>query len=339
MIRVLADFHHHALWQSYVLLCRRFGWELYRPIGMDWFTEWYWNFEREWHGDRVARQYLEPWGSDETFPEWSERADHKNPGETFRMVTLEQFHDQTWDVVISSLPPNDRGFAKLAAGKGAKFVSQVGNQGQTISYELDPIILASASGVPIPGRGLIYHQEFSLDTFRYEPPVGFGPFASFVNCFPETPEYPRFVELAKGHPGLDCRVYGSYGSAPKDDLAEADIVATPDIADAMREAGAIYHAKYWSDGFGHVIHNAFAVGRPVIGSFRYYRDKLAAPLWVEGKTSYDIDRMSRDEIAATVRGLRADPDRYRAMCEAAAARFREVVDFDGEAEAIRGLLE
>ena len=29
-----------------------------------WFHEGYWNFERQWHGDAVAKQYLEPWGSD-----------------------------------------------------------------------------------------------------------------------------------------------------------------------------------------------------------------------------------------------------------------------------------
>jgi hypothetical protein len=37
---------------------------LYRPIGMDWFEQGYWNHERKWHGDAIAKQYLEPWGSD-----------------------------------------------------------------------------------------------------------------------------------------------------------------------------------------------------------------------------------------------------------------------------------
>ena len=45
MIRILADFHHHALWESLRLVFEeRFGWELYRPIGMDWFIEGYWLF-------------------------------------------------------------------------------------------------------------------------------------------------------------------------------------------------------------------------------------------------------------------------------------------------------
>lgn len=305
---------------------------------MEWFDAGYWQFERKWHGDAVARQYLSRYDSDVDRGDWWERPDRKNPGETFRMVTLDQFRAQHWDVVIASVPDNERGFASLANAVDAKFVVQVGNEAQFIDHGLRPIVLASAANVYFD-RGVTYHQEFDLGTFRYEPPAGFGPLASFVNCFPETPEYPRFRDLATAHPDLDARVYGAYGSAPLDELAQGDIEATPDVADAMRASGAIYHAKYWSDGFGHVIHNAFAVGRPVIGSYRYYRDKLAAPLWVEGVTSFDIDRLSRDEVAATIRALRDDPERYVAMCEAAAARFREVVDFDAEAEAIRGLLE
>lgn len=338
-MRILADFHHHALWQSYVLLCRRFGWDLFRPIGMEWFDTGIWNFEREWHGDKVARQYLEPWGDDVPRADWSERVDRKNPGETYRMVTLEQFRDQPWDVVICSLPPNEVGFAGLAREKGARYVVQVGNQGQYVNYSLKPIVLASASGVPIEeGRGLIYHQEFDLGIFRYEAPAGFGPVRSFVNCFAETPEYPRFRAFTEAATDLRWEVYGSYGSVPPDEFAAGDIEATPDIADAMRGAGVIWHAKYWSDGFGHVIHNAFAVGRPVFGSSHYYRDKLAGPLWVEGVTSHDVDAMGPAGVADRLRFLRDHPDEHLRMCDASARRFREVVDFDTEAEQIRELL-
>lgn len=49
-MRVLADYHHHDLFESLAILFEdRLGWELYRPIGMEWFDEGYWNFERAWH--------------------------------------------------------------------------------------------------------------------------------------------------------------------------------------------------------------------------------------------------------------------------------------------------
>ena len=51
-----------------------------------------------------------------------------------------------------------------------------------------------------------------------------------------------------------------------------------DVAAAMRDSDVAWHTKIWSDGFGHVIHNWFAVGRPVFvqtdqaGLFGAHRD-------------------------------------------------------------------
>ena len=106
----------------------------------------------------------------------------------------------------------------------------------------------------------------------------------------------------------------------------------------MRGAGAIWHSKKWSDGFGHVVHRAFSVGRPVFGYAGYYADKLAGPLWVDGVTSIDISRRSHEETLAELRRLRDDPERYLRMCEASAARFREVVSFDEDADKVAALL-
>ncbi len=341
-VRILADFHHHALYESYRLLFEdRFGWEVYRPIGMDWYDRWIWSFEREWHGDAVAKQYLAPWADDVDRGDYSERPDRKNPGRTFRMVTLDQFHAQSWDYVIASVPANEPGFYRIARDAKARYVVQCGNQAQDVRWDLDPLALVSSTGVAIPrgSRHVIYRQEFDLDIFRYEPPDGFGSIRSFVNCFPETPEYPRFRGYVEAAPDFRFEVFGAYGTAPLDEFACGDLEATPDIADEMRKAGVIWHAKYWSDGFGHAIHNAFAVGRPVFGSYQYYRDKLAGSLWVDGVTSIDIDRHGPAEVARLLREIRDEPDRHRAMCIAAAERFRSVVDFDGDAEAVRTLLE
>ena len=106
----------------------------------------------------------------------------------------------------------------------------------------------------------------------------------------------------------------------------------------MRDTDVGWHAKRWSDGYGHVIHNLFAVGRPVFGFRTYYATQMAGPLWVDGVTSYDIGTRSPAEVAGLIRELRDDPERHLRMCEAAAARFREVVDFDAEEQAIRAML-
>src|SRR5690242_6385574 len=110
-MKVLADYHHHDLWESLELLCARLGWDLYRPIGMDWYEQGYWNHERKWHGDAIAKQYLEPWGSD-FFPPHTDPATgitapesfgfrtDPSHGRTQRLMTLDYARDFKPDIVL-----------------------------------------------------------------------------------------------------------------------------------------------------------------------------------------------------------------------------------------------
>lgn len=349
-MRVLADFHHHALAESLAQLFEdRYGAELFFPAGMEWFDADLWQFERAWHGDRVARQYLEGiWhGSRE---DYIYRSDPRHPGRTLKGIRLGAARERSWDLVISSLPANDPGFAAFAEATGARFGVQVGNNHQQSRLDLASFILASSTlpgieaetahpsrwGKPFEFHGVpcvVYHQSFDLEVFRAGRPEEAIPrtVSSFVNCFPETPIYPGFLDLARRWADeATWQVYGSYGSAAPDELAAGDISWVPEVADAMRRTRIAWHSKYWGDGFGHVIHNWFAVGRPVIGSMRYYRDKLAGPLFVEGVTSWDVDLYGEEELLAILRRLRDDEELYARACEASAARFREVVDFEEE---------
>lgn len=353
-MNVLLDFHHHALAESYALtLADRFGWDLYFPAGMEWFDAGIWQFEKEWHGDRVARQYLEGiWDNPVPSHGAIVQPDKRHPNRYLQGVSLGLARDMEWDVVISSLPHNDDGYHRFAEQHSATFGVQVGNDLQHSRWDLAEFVLASST---IPGFGpqyigqrfaymgkpaVMYHQEFSLDIFSERPPAPGNIVASFVNCFPETYTYPAFVGVSQRYAEeFDFRVYGAYGSAPADDLAAGDISWVPDIADEMAKARMGWHSKIWSDGFGHVIHDWFAIGRPVIGHRRYYADKIAGPLWDEGKTAFDIDTLGEHGTLDVMRRLRDDDDFHASVCEASAARFREVVDFDAEAEVIRSVIE
>lgn len=350
-MRVLIDRHHHGLLESYLLLMEdRFGWEVYSPLGMDWYDRGYWNFERAVHGDAVAKQYLVGIWNFASDPDLAVVDDVRHPNRKLRGISYEAARDTVWDLVISSLPHNDEGYHRFAQETGARFGVQVGNNVQQSRWDLATFILASST---LPGFGpewagrrfeyqgvptVMYHQEFSPDIFRHEwPPAEAKSVASFVNCFPETPPYAQFLALAREYPEWDWKTYGAYGSGEMDELAAGDISYVPDVADAMRASRIIWHAKSWSDGFGHVIHNAFAIGRPVVGWQRYYADKLAGPLWQEGVTSFDMES-DTDTVLRTLRRLRDDDDFHQLISENAARRFREVVDFDGEAGVIRELL-
>lgn len=348
-MKALIDYHHHALWESHELtFTDRFGYELYRPIGMEWFDQGYWNFEREWHGDRVARQYLEPWGDDVDkgghFERWDTAHDR-----WLKMLTLEQARAAGINVVVASVSHNHEGLARFATEVGATFGIHLGNvRFSHIDMAEDRWDLAHFGIVttklpmPVERPHVVIHQEFRLEDFRYDPPIHHDRFrvSSFVNCFAENRQgYGQFRVIADGHPEFDWRVYGSYGGAEVDQYAAGDIHRAPEVAAEMRSADVGWHTKIWSDGFGHVIHNWFAVGRPVFGYQGYYANQLAGPLWQEGVTSYNIEGRSIDEVVGLIRGLKDDPDRHRQMCEAAAARFREVVNFEADAEALRTLIE
>ena len=134
-------------------------------------------------------------------------------------------------------------------------------------------------------------------------------------------------------------MFGAYGSKPEDLWAAGNLSPCSAVGDAMRASDIAWHTKQWSDGFGHVIHDWFSVGRPVIGHEWYYRSQLAGPLWQEGVTSFDITDKSVDEVAGIIDRLANDPDLRLRMGENAAKRFREVVDFDEEEQAIRRMFE
>jgi hypothetical protein len=175
-MRVLVDYHHHDLWESLELLFTdRFGWELLRPIGMDWFEQGYWNHERKWHGDAIARQYLEPWGSDVSDLDGRLSRLDTSHNRVQKLVTLEQARELRPDIVISTLAHNHEGLARFAAEVGATFGLQIGNVrfgAQDMAEDRwDLADFGLVSGVmPLtpPKPHVTYHQEFAVP--EYEPP-------------------------------------------------------------------------------------------------------------------------------------------------------------------------
>ena len=61
-MKVLADRHHAGLFYSLQLLGDRLGWEVYTPIGREWWDEGIWQFGRAYGDERLVAQYLIPQG-------------------------------------------------------------------------------------------------------------------------------------------------------------------------------------------------------------------------------------------------------------------------------------
>lgn len=344
-MKVLADYHHADLFESLQILFEdRFGWSLYRPISMEWYDEEYWNFERQFHGDAVAKQYLQPWGDDALGHKdkfWL-REDRTHPGRRHKMLTLAQARELKPDIVIASVPQNEGGLARFAKEVGAHYGVQIGNQWQQTDWDAAEFGLISATIEPPPKPHVIYRQEFSLKDFAPSLPPREGQFKinSFVQCLPENPRaYEEFVNFAETTPDFKWGIYGAYGTHEPDAYACGNLPNTPEVARGIRETDVVWHTKEWSDGYGHVIHNAFASGRPVFGRRAYYEDKLAGPLWVDGVTCVDIGNRLPSQVRDELRRLRDDEEAHLAMCVASATRFREVVNFEAEAEQIKKMFE
>ncbi len=221
------------------------------------------------------------------------------PPRSVEIVNTHWLMEHGADIVIATVGGTRPGMAALAQDLGALYVDHYGNMGDV---PRGGVLLRSVFGA----GGVLYHPEFHR--VPWTPPSGqrvgsfHASFPTLVDCFQ------RWRDLRTE----DWHVYGTLENP----------LFPHEVAQRRSDCAAIWHCKD-ADGYGFGIHEAFAAGRPVIGHAYHYADKLAEPLFVRGVTYV--------EPGDDVRGVIASPV---TMGMAAAARFDELVDFDGEAEAI-----
>lgn len=332
-MRALIDRHQADLFYSLQRLFEdRLGVDVYTPVGRAWWDQQYWQFGRVFGDSRLADQYLtlEPWAPSPVHGVWTTYDSH-HPQRRISGIERDAVEPGEWAYVVATVQENQPGMARLAREIGAKYVYQVGNTRQEVDWGLSPLALVS-SEVPIRGTGVKYHQEFdATTTFRYREPTGDRVARSFVNCFPSTPCY-RLMEEARTHaPDFTFGVHGIDGPS-------GNVSTAAQIADLMAASAWGWHDKVQGDGFGHIIHQWAAVGRPLIGHAFHYAGLMAEPFWEDGVTSVNLDGRSVSEAMALVREITADKPRYEAMCRAIRAKFDALVDYDAEAAQIAELL-
>ena len=350
-MKVLVDFHHPDLYWSFVLTMeRRLGWQVYRTIGMEWFNENYWEFEKFWAGDKFAQMFLPLYpdgtpadylkyyditakphvGHDILIENHWERPDPRHDY-TFKMVTLEQARDQDWDIVMATVPHNQKGFAKFAKEKKAKIVFQVGNAEHPIDWAYKPLAIISTLLDPgVGNRKRFIHYDQEIDpSFSWTPLPEYGSISSFVLEWTNKSDLEKFLYTADHWPEHQFGMFGAFGNY---------LTTTDAVAEAMKGSRAIWHSKAIGDGWGHVIHGACAVGRPLIGVRNYYRGRIADRLWTPDN-SLDISIMPKQQVAGMVKNLLVDEDRLQSMAVASRALFDKYIDYERDAENIRKLLE
>jgi hypothetical protein len=167
---ILVDFHHSSLLRSLVMLFEdRLGMNLYRPIGMEWWSEGFWGINDQ---SDTANQFLSINSQpiDNTPPLNAARPNVpglytvRDPGGGSHHIacTLEYFKKHKFDYIVASIPAHVPLFKKLIAEHqpDAKLIIQQGNN-WNIEYPGENI-LASRSPQIYDGQSnvIYYHQEF-----------------------------------------------------------------------------------------------------------------------------------------------------------------------------------
>lgn len=335
-MKVLVDYHHgNLLYSLYKLFEQRLGFEIYRPIGLDWFTNGYFKIAEPYgNAQDTIDQYLSTksrkWDAfkalngdyklkDDIYHIW----DHEN-GFEHRAITFEKFKEMKFDLIVASHPLHNNWKDLLNYQPQAKFIVQIGNEGQTTDAR--NVLCSTADFLPRDGQNFIrYHQEFDLEDYFYTPPESHKLVRSFVVSLPEPETFFMYKNL------LSDFTFEAYGVGSPEGTVHGG-----DIARMMRESAFGYHVKPM-DGYGHVIHKWAFTGRPLITRASYYKGKLAEPLLEDKVTCIDLDKHSVSENCDLIE-LFSQPENHLTMCENMARRAREVVNFDHESQKIKDWL-
>jgi len=334
-MNVFSDMHHGDLYYSLSLLFeKRLGWNLYCPMGKEWYNKGYWNYNLT---EPVIDQYLNMRNVEPEKDGYHKWLDPNR--ETYRKaITVEQFASMPIDIIVASVTNHIEPMLKLQRElkRNAKMVLQLGNEPGYWTFNIHNLLISlKPRPLPLPYNAVFYHQEFPLDIFSYKPP---GPeegdeksIKNFMNCLPQTVDKPLWYLYKDILPEYTWKMFGING--------EHGIIGTiKEIAKEIQSSTFIWHVKAHGDGFGHVIHNAYACGRPCIVKKSYYKDRWGETLLTDGDTCIDLEMANQETNLEKIRAY-SRPAEYERLCEKSYIRFKSLVNFDAEFEEIKTFLE
>lgn len=341
MYKVFADLHHNALFESLRILFEdRLSGSLYRPIGMEWFPD-YWAVYTGPGKEATAHQYL---GLDQSTKRPTDIRGQPLDDQSClnlnyqiedgiyyvkdivvdkinRAVTFDKFKEMKFDILLCSMPQHIPMFMELQSKfqPQAKLIFQAGN-----AWGADKRIknfMGSIAKISVPQEmtSVFYHQEFDAKVFNYAEPRNKNAIYSFVHYMQNIS---HMNEVRARLPGWEVASFGAGMSS--------SLMRTADVAGKIKDSTFVWHNKPGGDGFGHTIHSTYACGRPAIIWGSQYRGKLAGELMEHNKTCLDVEKLGSLEATAERIKQVVSTDEHKQMCEAARAKFEKVVDYDRE---------
>jgi hypothetical protein len=328
---VFTEWHHGGLFQAMVnLFEKRLGGLVFAPVGFEWVENGYWRYALR---PETVKQYLDPasclLASDGFFY-------YYDPAElrTQRRITFKQFKELEFDILLCTLTEHQDIYVELKEKyqKKAKLIRLSGNAFEDIDFDSYKNFIDTTAlyHPPLDVNYILLHQEFPLCYFYYTPPKKEKKIKVFINEFVSQPEKVLFDELRKRMLEFQFFVHGSHGD-------DGFITGLDKLGDAIRDSTFIFHPKGLGEGYGHLIHNFYACGRPVITFKEYYRGKIAEKLLIDGVTAIFMDGLSLDEIVNKIRYY-SKPSYLFKMSFNAYQIFKKVVDFDREEKEFRNFM-
>lgn len=322
---------YHSL---HLLFEKRLGGTLVRPIGYEWHDSGYWCYS---HNPGIVKQFLE-------IPNDAKQVEGEGEGvlqfpcqegtKTYihTAMTLNASKHFKFDYIIGSISSHELTFYTLQQQlqPQAKLIRHMGNINESYNILTKNVLNSTSMKLPPEINSVTYRQEFDLEDFSYRPPTNHNLIKNFQNCFPTAVDFPLYHQYKKAMPDFTFKMHGALG--------EELIIPQVEMPESMKDAGWIWHVKWGGDGYGFLIHQAYAVGRPTITKREYYAGKLADPLLVDGETCIDISNGTVEENAARIRYF-SDPARHLEMARRSYERFKEVINFDEEFIQIQRFLE
>jgi hypothetical protein len=341
-MNVLTDFHHNSLLRSSVLLFEnRLGMNVYRPIGLDWFYEGYWAINDQLS---TAKQFLDFENQiivDNTPPlnVIKDQSDGiynvYDPGNvsTHKGITLESFKSRKFDYIIASIPEHIPLFQKLIQEfqPQAKLIVQIGNNWNPAIFKGLNVLGSVKPGNIQDANVIYYHQEFDTEVFKLKEHKVSNNISSYINLLQELPiGWKDFIYLESQLKELSFKSYGGQ-------CRDGNMNGANELADSMHNDDFVFHVKDHGDGYGHIIYNAYACGKPTIVRSSRYTNQLAQELFNKDNC-IDLDMMTIEDAVHKIKEVYNHKDVLDQMSINANKSFKNNVDFAYESEKISNWL-
>lgn len=315
---------------------KRLGHTLYWVTEEEWFKEgYYWCVN-----DAISRQLLLP-----PFIGYMKKHDWH-----YNIIKYREFLERCneFDACLVLMQTSDPVFARLIRDKAPhmKLIRHIGNPWEVLAEDCARNIIFSitpsdfycknlTSQVLDKKRNWVFaHQEFdTTKEFTFVQPKRYNRITSYQGGILFTSLY---LEMWNGMksllPEFEWLMYGATGS----DLPS--ITLGSELAQSFQDTSFVWQTKAGEDGGGHLTHNAFATGRPLICRKSWYGGMMLDML-VDGVTCVDLDsRRSPAENAEFIRQC-ANPARLESMSRNVYDMFKGYCDYAKEAEQVRWFME